>query len=65
MKILKFELICTFKSKNRDEPVQKLGSPSLEGLSLRLKDMTSESPSPRYFVLKSAAKIGTLFEILN
>ena len=62
MQFLNLELICTFKSKNRDEPVQTLGSPSLEGLSLRLKDMTSESPSPRYFVLKSAAKIYTIFE---
>ena len=68
MQFLNFELICTFKSKNRDEPVQTkavqtLGSPSLEGLSLRLNDMTSESPSPRYFVLKSAAKIYTFFLI--
>ena len=62
MKFLNFELICTFKSKNRDKPVQKLGSPSLEGLSLRLNDMTSDSPSPRYFVLKSAAKIYTFFK---
>ena len=62
MKFLNFELIFTFKSKNRDEPVQKLGNPSLEGLSLRLKDMTSESPSPRYFALKSAAKIYIIFE---
>ena len=43
MKFLNFELISTFKSKNRDEPVQKLGCPSLEGLSLRLNDMTSET----------------------
>ena len=43
-------------NKHRDKPVQKLGNPSLEGLSLRLNDMRSDSPSPRYFVLKSAAK---------
>ena len=59
MQFLNFELICTFKSKNRDEPVQTLGCPSLEGLSLRLNDMTSESPSQRYFALKSAAKVCT------
>ena len=36
-------------NKYRDKPVQKLGNPSLEGLSLRLNDMTSDSPPPRYF----------------
>ena len=66
MQLLNFELICTFKSKNRTKPVQKLGNPSLEGLSLRLKDMTSDSPPPRYFVLlKSAAKDYTTFGFLT
>ena len=66
MQLLNFELICTFQSKNRTRPVQKLGNPSLEGLSLRLKDMTSDSPPPRYFVLlKSAAKDYTTFEFLT
>ena len=52
-------------NKHRDKPVQKLGNPSLEGLSLRLNDMRSDSPSPRYFVLKSAAKDCTTFEFFN
>ena len=52
-------------NKYRDKPVQKLGNPSLEGLSLRLNDMTSDSPPPRYFVLKSAAKDYTTFEFLK
>ena len=65
MQILNFKLICTFKSKNRTRPVQKLGNPNLEGLSLRLNDMRSDSPPPRYFVLKSAAKDYTTFEFLT
>ena len=53
-------------NKHRDKPVQKLGNPSLEGLSLRLNDMTSDSPPPRYFVLlKSAAKDFKTFEFLT
>ena len=52
-------------NKYRDKPVQKLGNPSLEGLSLRLNDMTSDSPPPRYFVLKSASKDFRTFEYLT